>query len=130
MNLKDVFDNMKRTETSEMEPINERILHGILGIADEAGELIKSVKAHVYYKQTIDILNLKEELGDLMWYGALLVDEISSIENKSHTEVLEDIFQQNKRKLHTRYPDKYTDKLARERNLEAERRAMEETGNF
>ena len=42
------------------------ILHGVIGIITEAGELAENL----LYGKSID--NLKEELGDVMWYIALI----------------------------------------------------------
>ena len=88
--LKEVFERsfktMKRTEISIMHKVNERILHGILGIVDEAGELIKLVKDRIYYNKPDNMTNLKEELGDLWWYYTLLLDEIAILDGKTPEE--------------------------------------------
>lgn len=40
------------------------------GINTEIGEYIDAVKRHIAYGKAIDIVNLGEELGDIMWYVA------------------------------------------------------------
>ena len=116
---------MRRTEKSTVWQMNERILHGILGMADEAGELISVVKSALYYNKEIDLINIKEELGDMWWYYCLELDEIAVLEHKTPSEVFEEIFAMNKAKLKTRYPNKYSDEKALNRDLDKERKALE-----
>src|SRR5437764_1204166 len=49
------------------------LLHAILGISGEAGELVDAFKKELIYGKTLDIENLKEEAGDILWYMALLL---------------------------------------------------------
>ncbi len=119
-------EEMLRTEKSEGVVVNHRIQHAILGIADEAGELITALKAATYYNRPFDLINLKEELGDTWWYYTLFLDEIATIERKTVTQVFEEILAMNKKKLRTRYPDGYSDDKANKRDLEAERTALED----
>ena len=119
------IENMLRTETSEMHGINERILHGILGIADEAGELVKLAKSIIYYNAPEDRVNLKEEMGDVWWYFSLLIDELSKLEEKTPDEIFAQIMSMNKAKLKRRYPEEYSDLLAQDRKLAQERAALE-----
>ena len=53
---------------------NSRIIHAIMGLATEAGELIDALKKHVFYGKPIDEKNLIEECGDVMWYLVILCD--------------------------------------------------------
>lgn len=43
------------------------LLHACIGLSTEIGEIIECCRAN-----KIDLVNLKEELGDLWWYAALL----------------------------------------------------------
>lgn len=80
------------------------LLHATLGIAGEAGEIVDAVKKHVIYDKPLDIVNIREEIGDVMWYIALMCRTLDMS--------LEDLFQENIDKLAKRYPEKYTDELA------------------
>ena len=62
-----------------------RLLHATLGIASEAGELVDAVKKYVFYGAELDEVNLVEEIGDLQWYIATMLDELEVTMN----EVLE-----------------------------------------
>lgn len=81
-----------------------RLLHMVLGIVTEAGELADSIKQVVGYNQDIDYNNVEEELGDLLFYltGATKTIGLS----------LDDIRNSNMTKLTKRYPDGYTDEAA------------------
>jgi hypothetical protein len=49
----------------------QRVLHGIIGICTEAGELLKAL----HFEEGRDKINIKEELGDVTWYIAILLRE-------------------------------------------------------
>ena len=44
------------------------VIHMLLGIAGEAGELIDAIKKAAIYKKPLDIGNVREELGDIEFY--------------------------------------------------------------
>lgn len=96
-------------------------IHGIVGIATEGGELVESVIKSMVNNKEIDLVNLSEEIGDVLWYIALLCNTFGlSIEN---------IMQQNIDKLKLRFPEKFTEENANKRNLESERQLLEQTTN-
>lgn len=84
-----------------------RLIHSVLGIAGEAGELTDAVKKHILYNKPLDVVNVKEECGDLLWYMALILDQVGSS--------FEEVMQMNHDKLEKRYPGGFTEKLAQER---------------
>jgi NTP pyrophosphatase (non-canonical NTP hydrolase) len=53
---------------SNLDPYRCDLLHAVLGIAGEAGELVDAVKKHVIYNKPLDQANVIEELGDLEFY--------------------------------------------------------------
>lgn len=96
-------------------------IHGIIGIATESGELVESVIKSLVNGKEIDRVNLSEEIGDVLWYVALLCNTFGlSIEN---------IMQQNIDKLKLRFPEKFTEEKANDRDLELERQLLEKTTN-
>ncbi len=106
------------TESPKVPPdMPMRIIHGILGCVTEVGELADGLKRHLYYGQDIDVVNIKEELGDLCWYIALLLYAIDSS--------WEEIWNMNIDKLQKRYPDKFTAHDAVNRDLNEERDTLE-----
>lgn len=185
MNYTDFRENAKRTLVSL--PSKELdIQHMVVGMATEIGELFDAHKKNFAYGKELDLVNIKEEIGDFFWYVANLdnilnnemqnsifnIEEhpptknvlynlsiaqiyvsesiaivtkevknenyelhIASIVRESVGCVLSyvshfsfdlfEIFDLNVNKLKARYPDKFTQKNALERNLQKEREILE-----
>ncbi len=120
------LDTMQRTACSTPHHTNLRIQHAILGIADEAGELVQTLKAKVYYDKEYDLLNHIEELGDLLWYYMMFIDELSVIFKTTPLEIFTRIVDVNRIKLSHRYNNgQYSSEQAIKRDKVAERIAME-----
>lgn len=85
----------------------EAIMHAAIGISGEAGEILDTAKKHWVYNKPLDIENLYEELGDLLFYTTALMI-ITGID-------LEEVLVRNVEKLKKRYPDGYTDTAAQAR---------------
>lgn len=92
-------------------------LHMVLGIVTETAELADVFKKNHAYQKQIDWVNIKEEIGDLMWYIA----NFCTINNLDMDEMLET----NIKKLEARYPEKFCETLAVNRNLSTERNILE-----
>jgi NTP pyrophosphatase (non-canonical NTP hydrolase) len=94
------------------------ILHAALGIATEAGELLDPFKKAMFYGKSIDLVNIDEEVGDILWYVAIYLN--------ARGLTFEQVMQQNIDKLRTRYPEKFTSEQAINRDLDAERETLEQ----
>lgn len=170
--------------------LEENLLHMAYGITTEIGELHDIYKKKLAYGKEIDLVNLKEELGDILWYvfngfnfleiteeeKYMLVNgennaiEFLKINNYFNTSVLlphlvcqcndiykstsvydrfilireysslyydvfalcnlyefniEDVFETNINKLKVRFPEKFTQEQALNRDLEKERQTLE-----
>lgn len=70
MNLKEYCTLAVRT-ASKQESIKEHAVHAAMGAVTEVGELFDNFKRHRFYKKDLDVVNFKEEIGDVMWYVAL-----------------------------------------------------------
>jgi len=92
-------------------------IHMILGNVTEAGELADVFKKELAYKKEPDWVNIKEEIGDQMWYIAGLC----TINNLDFEEILD----LNVQKLRVRYPELFTEENAKNRDLEKERDILE-----
>ena len=79
--------------------------------------MMDAIKKHIAYNKPIDWINVKEEVGDLMWYIA----NFCVINNFDLGEILSS----NIKKLQVRYPEKFTDYNATNRDLNAERKVLE-----
>ena len=122
MKASEYIENAKRTEPKKYlfgntGDVTPRIEHAILGISTEAGELTDTLKQAKIYGKALDNVNLIEEIGDVMWYMAILCDALDVS--------FETVWDKNIRKLRARFPEKYTDNKALERDLKNERKELE-----
>lgn len=174
--------------------LDKNLLHMAYGITTEIGELQDIYKKELAYSKSIDLVNLKEEIGDIFWYifntlNFLEITEreiydlkygipraINFIKNEKldnikfllphlvlqnadiFTHILkynryilirevvslyydlcslceiykfdyEEIMEININKLRIRFPEKFTQDLALNRNLEEERKSLENNKN-
>lgn len=106
-------------------PDNIRFLHALMGLQTESAELTDMFKKHVFYGKDFDLVNLVEELGDIEWYRAIMFSWLSQKLGITAEELEARVQNTNLNKLKARYPNKFTDADANERNLEAEREILE-----
>src|SRR5262249_14290914 len=108
----------KFSEDNESEIRARYILHGILGVMTESGELAEAIhNALSNSEASLDVVNLSEEIGDLQWYEAMLARAIGTD--------FDTLQRQNIAKLKARFPDKFTESAANNRDLEKEREILE-----
>lgn len=72
------------------------VFNGVLGLTGEAGEFADVVKKWVFHEKEFDELHAKKELGDVLWYVALICE--------SFNWSLDEIMSLNIDKLMSRYP--------------------------
>jgi NTP pyrophosphatase (non-canonical NTP hydrolase) len=116
MDIKTYTQEASRTSAKlETDLLNN--LHYLTGMVTEVGEILDPFKKNMAYGKPIDHVNVKEEVGDFMWY---LVNfcRINGFD-------LEEIMQTNIDKLRARYPEKFTQENAINRNLVREREILE-----
>jgi len=126
MNPKDYVKNAIKTESNDFGAIGKRLendglkrlLHAGIGLSTESGEFLDALKKHIFYGKELDKVNLGEEIGDLFWYIAIVCDELGiNIENT---------MQNNIDKLKARYGEKFSEEDAENRDLNKERKILEE----
>ena len=82
--------------------------HMATGVSGEAGELLDAIKKHVIYQKPLDVENVKEELGDMLFYMSNLMQSVGLS--------FEEVLQHNVDKLSIRYSSgSYSNKQAQER---------------
>lgn len=113
--LSQPFDEDSLSDSINMNP---RLLHGLLGTFTEAGELV-SILYDVVSGREIDKVGIREEFSDIAWYAAVVYDELELDYYQGLTNVIN--------KLFVRYPEKFDSFLADNRNLEEERKQLEQT---
>lgn len=94
-----------------------RLLHAAMGMATEAGEFLDMLKKHIFYGKPMDFVNAKEEVGDQMWYAGLAIDVLKT--------TFDEVLTVNIDKLKARYPEKFTEEAAINRDLNTERAILE-----
>jgi len=103
--------------------IDSRIFHAILGIATESTELTEALY-NVLIGGKPDYINIREENADLNWYQAILYDAMKELGFKGTWEGDLDMIIN---KLAKRYKGGgFSSELAINRNVEEERKLMEE----
>jgi len=94
------------------------LLHAIVGVASEVGEMMEELINSIIEDRPVDQVNMKEELGDNQWYIAMALDSIE--------ETFESVHLSNIAKLERRYPEKFTQEDALNRDVGAERVVLEQ----
>lgn len=79
-------------------------LHAAVGISGEAGEILDAVKKAWAYRKPLDVANVKEELGDILFYVQAMCNCFGW--------TLTDLKESNMAKLIKRYPTGYSDQAA------------------
>lgn len=97
--------------------VNARLLHAGLGMLTEAAEFLEALHKAALEGEPVDKVNLGEELGDQFWYQAIAADELGTTFEKEQRTNIE--------KLQLRYPEKFTQEKANNRDLDAERALLE-----
>lgn len=91
---------------------HERILASGLGIAGEAGEIADTIKKVMYHDHDYNEEKIVLELGDLLWYMALLCNTLDI--------TLDAVMEQNIAKLRRRYPNGFDTEKSKHREQEGQ----------
>lgn len=78
-----------------------------MGLAGEAGEVVDYLKKVLHHGHTLDRDKLTKEIGDVLWYCAIL-SHINGVP-------LSEVAAENMRKLRARYPDGFSEERSRNR---------------
>jgi len=106
-NYQDIINQFyptNRDERRERAAEREEVIEACLGLAGESGEVVDLIKKSIYYGKPLDQGKLVEELGDTLHYLVRLCE--------LHGFEIEDIADDNIRKLRGRYPKGYSNDAA------------------
>ena len=73
------------------------VLNACLGLSGEVGEFNDMIKKWIFHEKDLDEEHLKKELGDIMWYIAMMCH--------AFRWGLDEIMEMNINKLKARYPE-------------------------
>ncbi len=99
-------------------PEQYRMLHAAFGLVTEAVEFLETVAKNITDGVPIDPVNVMEELGDTSWYSAIPMN--------LYGLTVEQVLKANIAKLKARYPNKFELDKAVNRDLDAERKTLEQ----
>ena len=85
------------------------LLNGVLGLSGESGEFADMIKKWVFHEKELDELHAKKELGDVLWYIAMICE--------SFDWSMEEIMNLNIDKLMARYPEGFNIDRANHRKV-------------
>jgi NTP pyrophosphatase (non-canonical NTP hydrolase) len=105
------------TTSLEHRPEMADLVHAMLGSVTEAAEMAEHVRDVLTGTKLLDKVNVIEEIGDVLWYLALGLRFSGS--------TFDQAFLINITKLRKRFPNKFTEAAAIERDLSAERAVLE-----
>lgn len=106
MNFNEYQDLASRTMNLSLDPMLALATSG-LGIAGESGEVADHIKKHVGHGHDLDHLKVIKELGDVLWYVAVLARQMDIS--------MDDIARLNITKLKARYPEGFTEEASKNR---------------
>lgn len=108
-----IFEGSGHNEQIKVDP---RVFHALVGAITESAELAEALKKGLT-SQNVDFVNVLEEFGDINWYQAIAVDALGGD--------FQQILERNIAKLKARFPDKFTNENAINRDLDTERSILE-----
>lgn len=111
--------NQRKNEGKTLSAFQIELLHGAMGLSTEANELLDMMKKNIFYGNPIDVPNIVEECGDAMWYISLILREAGFS--------FEEVMQINIDKLKLRFPEKFEEHQAIDRDVAKERKLLEDS---
>ena len=103
----EIFQREARKSLRDDLPYEAMCSNMCMGLAGEIGEVIDIMKKHIYQGKELDITDVIEEVGDVLWYIA----NFCNVNNITMDECMES----NIKKLRKRFPNGFTTKDANER---------------
>ena len=96
--VKDInkYQNLSKRTLNKTLNKEQTLNNMVYGLVGESGEVVDALKKHLYQGHELNKENMKEELGDLMFYVVNLCSEMNLR--------MDDVLQYNLDKLNKRYP--------------------------
>jgi len=100
MELKEYQELCKLT-ARKGESVNDDLCNWGLGVSGEAGDIASCIKKLVFHKNDAIKEGIKENIGDMLWYTAMICNSLGW----DFSEILEE----NIKKLKERYPQGFSE---------------------
>ncbi len=117
MNISEYQDAVIRTCVTTN--LHETLKLALVGLQDELGEIAGPLKKYLWHGHPLDSSHLHEEVGDVLWYLAMLCNALGLS--------LEDALADNLTKLQRRYPQGFSPEDSLHRTSEGETERLQQT---
>jgi NTP pyrophosphatase (non-canonical NTP hydrolase) len=114
------YQQLAERTCARLDSLSDDNMHMLMGMSTEVGELTDVFKKNLAYNKDIDWVNVEEELADILWY----IVNFATLNQLNLTQAMEN----NINKLKVRYPEKFSEVLAENRDLVKERATLENRG--
>jgi len=103
----DEYQELALRTAGHREGDKEKLTYTALGLMGESGEVAEMIKKAFYHGHPLDREALSKELGDVLWYLAVMADALDLSLDHVATENIE--------KLRARYPEGFSRERSRNR---------------
>ena len=103
----DTYQRLALRTAGHREDARELLTYTALGLTGESGEVAELIKKAFYHGHALDTAALSKELGDVLWYLAVMADGLGLS--------LDEIARANIDKLRARYPEGFSEERSRSR---------------
>lgn len=78
MTVHEYANNVLARASLSMHTVNPGLMHGAMGLNEEAGEVLAIVRKAIFYGKPVDVDKIKLELGDTLWFLTLAAKSVGS----------------------------------------------------
>jgi NTP pyrophosphatase (non-canonical NTP hydrolase) len=103
----DEYQQLALRTAGHREDRQQVLTYTALGLTGESGEVAEMIKKAFYHGHTLEEEALSKELGDVLWYLAVMASGLGLS--------LEQIASENIEKLRARYPEGFSEERSRNR---------------